>query len=83
MEHTLNLGAQLTAARHIRKGPPCAISVILGRLADSDATSLREALADSDIAHTTIYRVLIDNGFSLSINTVQRHRRGECACEPR
>lgn len=83
MVHTLNLGAQLQAAKTIRKGPPCAISVILGRLADSDAASLREALSNGDIAHTTIYRVLTDNGFNLSINTVQRHRRGECACEPR
>lgn len=83
MVQTLNLGAQLQAAKMIRKGPPCAISVILDRLADPDAESLRDALGNGEIAHTVIYRVLTDNGFNLSINTVQRHRRGECACEPR
>ena len=63
-----------------RKGPPCSISVILSELDKDDRTALVEALTNPLIAHTAIYRVLANNGFRVNLNTVQRHRRGECRC---
>jgi len=80
--NTINLAAQLQAGR-LRKGPPCAISLICAELAEEDAASLQEAFADAEIPAAVIYRVLTGNGFSVSTNTVQRHRRGECSCEHR
>lgn len=83
MANKLNLGEQLSAANIIRKGPPCTMSVILAGLEPDDRAALLQHLIDSNVAHTVIYRVLVDNGFTVSLNTVQRHRRKECACEPR
>lgn len=79
----LNLGTQLSGQAGRRKGPPCTISVILAELDKDDRTALVDALTDPLVAHTTIFRVLTDNGFRVNLNTVQRHRRGECLCGAR
>ena len=75
-----DIAGQLATSSPPRKGPPCSISVILGELDKDDRTALVEALTNPLIAHTAIYRVLADNGFRVNLNTVQRHRRGECRC---
>lgn len=77
---SLDLGAQLRASQPPVKGPPCTMGVILSELDKDDRSALVEALIDRTVEHTTIYRVLTGNGFKVSINTVQRHRRGECRC---
>lgn len=76
----LNLNAQLNTGPKVRKGPPCTMRTVLEALNDDDRKALEEALADRTQPHTHIFRVLRDNGVNISINTVHRHRRGECAC---
>lgn len=75
----INLGEQIATAR-ARKGPPCAFVVIFTNLDEDDSVALQTALDDESIANTTIYRVLTSNGFQVALNTVARHRRGECLC---
>lgn len=83
MVQTLNIGAQLHAAPRLRKGPPCTVSVILDQLDSDDRDALQTALNDRLVGTATIFRVLTGNGFQVGLNAVQRHRRGECACEHR
>lgn len=75
-----DLGTQLRTQPSVRKGPPCTMSVILDDLQGNDKEALVAALNDTTVMHSTIYRVLTKNGFPVSLNTVQRHRRGECRC---
>lgn len=76
-----SLREQLHEEKRPRRGPACSISVILAELDKDDRTALIEALTDPTVEHTAIRRVLVHNGFRVNINTVQRHRRGECLCD--
>lgn len=76
----LNLNAQLNTGPKVRKGPPCTMRTVLEALSDEDRGALEAALTDMTQPHAHIYRVLRENGVEISINTVHRHRRGECAC---
>lgn len=71
------LDAEKAAAR---KGPPCTFAGIFDRLDKADAEALRSYLADGSVTTTVILRALQAEGFSVGQNTVQRHRKGICAC---
>jgi hypothetical protein len=62
------------------KGPPCGMAVILARLTPEDSAALQAYLADQQITTTIILRALTTEGHKVGQNTVQRHRRGICAC---
>jgi hypothetical protein len=64
-----------------RKGPPCGMAVVESRLDPDDLAALHEFLADRDnVTTAAIYRALAGDGHSVGKNTIERHRRGECAC---
>lgn len=72
----------LQAAKHAKpKRLACSIAVVLGSLADDEAAALTAALADEDITHAAISKVLRDNGHDIAAVTVSRHRRRECRCD--
>jgi hypothetical protein len=59
----------------------CSIAKLLeGALTKANAQDLRDALANQDLPSAAISRGLDAVGHRVSALTVQRHRRGSCAC---
>jgi len=63
-----------------RKGTPCVFVTIRAALTKPDATDLDECLADPTVSAVQIQRGLAAEGHRTSVETVRRHRRGECSC---
>lgn len=63
--------------------PCCNIAHLLTHLNKADQADLHAALADANIKHTAIIRVLKNRGLPIKPSAVSRHRKGECSCEPR
>ena len=64
-----------------RKGPPCTVSALLGRLSADDAAEVVAALADPDVPSAGLWRAMRGRGWDTPTQqTLQRHRRGECSC---
>jgi hypothetical protein len=53
---------------------------MLSRLIDTEADALQDMIDDPAWMATEISRALRDEGERLSASSIQRHRRGECAC---
>lgn len=62
--------------------PRCGIAVLLDALTDDDKAAVQTAL-DGDWTSGAIATELQAEGHQVSHQTVARHRRGECSCEPR
>jgi hypothetical protein len=60
------------------RGPVCALNS--PRINAADLAALRAALETPTISTSSIWRWLEKRGFSVCLQTVQRHRRGECNC---
>lgn len=67
-----------------RKGPPCTVGVLLQALPETEADALADMLADSAWQGTQIARLVTrETGVTVQGGIISRHRRGDCACEPR
>ncbi len=62
-------------------GPSCRVCDLLPMLPDEDATALRSAFLDRQFTGTMIVNALKQYGEDVSISTVRRHRRQECASQ--
>jgi len=60
------------------KGPVCTLNS--PRLAAEDLAALRAALDTPSISTASIWRWIEKRGISVCVETVKRHRRGECNC---
>lgn len=58
----------------------CTVAVVLNAADADDAADLTDALSNGEIPSAAIARALNKRGINLSAGTIQRHRRGECAC---
>lgn len=60
----------------------CRVGAALAMMSEKDRADVEAALADATIPSTVINRVLRDEGYELDprAESVQRHRRGDCAC---
>lgn len=78
----MSLDDLLVATVRPRKGPPCTIATLYDTMPADKAAVLRELLArhHSQTPGTTIARTVQAEGYHVSHETVQRHRRGDCAC---
>lgn len=63
-----------------KKGPACAMQTVFALLAPGEAAVLRAAFTDPTINAAQIRRALGEEGHHIGVGTVQRHKRGECAC---
>lgn len=61
-----------------RKGPPCTVCALLGRLDEQDAAALRRLLADTSVRYSTLADALRSEGHDFSGYTLSRHARGLC-----
>lgn len=62
---------------------PCGVAAVLAQLEETDpdrAEALRAALGTEHIKGSAVSRVVGGWGYRLPQGTVQRHRRGVCAC---
>jgi hypothetical protein len=62
----------------VRKGPRCAM--FAPPLPAEDLERLRAALKAPEVATSSIWRWLDKKNVDVGIETVKRHRRGECYC---
>ena len=67
------------------KPPPkvCTVAWTLDTMPADDAAALLEALGDETKHAADLARVLAAHGYQLSATTIRRHRKKDCACEPR
>jgi hypothetical protein len=63
-----------------RIGGICGIRLVLERLDSADADDLRAVLADPEVMHATIGRVLKARGFNIGRESISNHRNGVCKC---
>lgn len=63
-----------------RRGPPCTVSLLLADLGKDDHAALVDALAHPTLTTAAISRALLREGHRINAATLQRHRKGECAC---
>ncbi len=63
-----------------RVGPDCNMKVLRAELSDADRETLDEMLADPSVQHSHIARALKAIEHPLNVGTINRHRRGDCAC---
>ena len=79
----LDLDALLADNRRQRPGTGCTIGVALAQLPAPTATKVRAALADKDgYSATGLVAILRALGYKASRSPIERHRRGDCACNP-
>lgn len=60
-------------------GPACVICELMPTLDKADQDALNNAMLDTRLTGTMIVRALEDYGVNISISTLRRHRRRECA----
>lgn len=60
-------------------GGVCTVCELLAELKSEDAAALTEALGNHRMPATLIVRALEDYGRNISVGTLRRHRRKECA----
>ncbi len=58
----------------------CSVAKLLAALDAKDRSVLAEAMANSDITHAGIAKVLVAEGHDIQQGTVARHRQGRCTC---
>jgi hypothetical protein len=61
--------------------PECSIGTLLRSLDADDRDDLIAAFADDTVLGTGIVNSLRKRGHNATDNTVNRHRRGSCACD--
>ncbi|HEY7821576.1 MAG TPA: hypothetical protein VIG24_02020 [Acidimicrobiia bacterium] len=77
----MSLRDQIAAETTLKKGPPCMVAVLLSELTGDDRQAVVDALGDPKVPATAIDRALLKEGHRVGANSLQRHRRRECACE--
>lgn len=81
----MSLAAALEAEAERGPGPLCTVGKLLDDLADADRGALQAALDDPSMTSARIFRALRKSFPGLRVpqqETLQRHRKGECRCDP-
>lgn len=78
----MSLAAALAAQSKRRVSTPCLTGLILAKLDETERALLEDAMA-GDMSHVAIARALAAEGHKIAQQSIGRHRKGECACEPR
>lgn len=72
----------LTEAQAIarRPGGTCGVSLLVRSLSESEQAELHEALMADSVSSKALAAALKLRGHNIAYNTIQRHRRRDCAC---
>lgn len=71
------------AAKTSGPGGKCSVGLLLKQLDDGDRTDLEQAIGTETIPAAVIARTMRSLGYKCPDDSVMRHRRKVCACEPR
>ena len=75
----MSLREALAAQAPKSGGVTCHLCQAMESMTKEDVAALEEALADRRFAGTMIARALESDGYRVTVGSVRRHRRGECA----
>lgn len=64
-----------------RPGGTCGVALLVRRLGETEQAELLEAMDDPITSSRGISLALDRRGYTVSYQTIQRHRRGDCACD--
>jgi len=84
----VSLADRLGEERPARPGKPCGMQNVFAGLSDKDADALRRSLEvpvgdPQRLSSRQISSILELEGHSVSIKTVEIHRKGTCRCDSR
>ena len=72
----------LVANAGTKKGPVCSACIAISMMSEDDRIDLQVALDDPIYTSMGIARALKAEGYDISGQTLQRHRRGDCYKKP-
>lgn len=73
--------AQVTEA--MRPGPQCTVALVKADMTPADAAEFEAAFhMPGKVTMSMLQAVLRNRGIEMSVNTLGRHRRRQCACPP-
>jgi len=72
----------LVANAGTKKGPVCSACIAISLMTEEDRADLQIALDDPVYTSMGISRALKAEGYEVSGQTLQRHRRGDCYKKP-
>ena len=64
-----------------RRGGMCTVRTLMPKMAEDERNDLFVALTDTTVSAQAIARALQNRGYQISGDSIQRHRRKDCACE--
>lgn len=84
----MSLADRLGEERPARPGKPCGMHMVFRVLSDEDAAALRRTLAvpvadPARLSSRQISSILELEGHTVSMKTVEAHRKGACRCDSR
>ena len=76
----MTLADRARSAQHGKKGGTCTVRILLDQLDEAYRVDVQAAMDDPTIWSTTLADVLAQDGYQIASETLNRHRRGRCAC---
>jgi len=76
----MGLADDLNKADSNARNMRCPVVKIMGGLDEEDREALAHHLGNESSEGATIARVMSANGYPVSGQAIQRHRRGACSC---
>lgn len=67
----------------VGKGPECTTYIALQEMTKTERDTLTGLFADPSIRHTSLAAGFKSLGFPIHVDSIARHRKGECACAKR
>jgi hypothetical protein len=61
-------------------GTPCSVRVLLDTLQGDELAALKHMLASREWSQAMIWKALLDEGYEVGQQSVNRHRGGKCRC---
>lgn len=61
-------------------GKPCSIGVLVANLKGAELDALNTMLASPDWSQYRIWKALTEEGHTVGLQTINRHRGGRCRC---
>jgi hypothetical protein len=63
-----------------RRGPDCSIAIAIAQMDDDTLNKFQAAMDNPSAPGTEIAKALVDLGYLVRPDAIQRHRRGACRC---
>lgn len=61
-------------------GSPCSVRVLLDTLQGDELAALKHMLASREWSQAMVWKALLDEGYEVGQQSINRHRGGKCRC---